>query len=513
MPAGTAKNNDEEVPMGKQPGSRSSGAKKSRKLIMPVLLALLLGFWAAWDEALLQPPIIWVFLLLWTLTLMSYAHVSLIAPGCIPASFNARAAKNEQLRKKYCTMCTTWKPVRAKHCSVCETCILGMDHHCPWVGNCVGFRNRKFFMQFVTYVWLLGNVFALGLFQHLVIRWSALSALYRVACLAFLAFCAYTSYSFYGFWRYHVELVCNNQTTLEEMFADKSKPNELDCGLRVNLEQVFGRWLCLAWVPLDLPLLRPVGDGTFWPTQTLVESEPLLPVVEVASTGQSGRQSAVKRNRALLMWAQWVGGASWAFGDDDNDEARQHELLAELFDLHDLDGSGTIEEKELEEVAKGFAQVRRRCAEGEGDCGTPLVPKNVPELFRKIDANQDGKIDRREFCDFYKEQLHHFHDDPRGQLYILQRFVEDLRASRGDLNTRSGTNPRRVVEYVAGERIKVWSKSSNVWVDGKVSKVFKQDTFCEGYAVRAGSYKVSTASGYKWISAHEVSEQMKKLRG
>ncbi|XP_030842045.1 palmitoyltransferase ZDHHC16 isoform X2 [Strongylocentrotus purpuratus] len=51
-----------------------------------------------------------------------------------------------------CKKCIGPKPLRTHHCSVCRTCILKMDHHCPWINNCVGHFNHRYFMLFCIYM-------------------------------------------------------------------------------------------------------------------------------------------------------------------------------------------------------------------------------------------------------------------------------------------------------------------------------------------------------------------------
>ncbi|XP_014662576.1 PREDICTED: palmitoyltransferase ZDHHC3-like [Priapulus caudatus] len=51
-----------------------------------------------------------------------------------------------------CARCETYRPPRAHHCRICRRCIRRMDHHCPWINNCVGEYNQKYFLQFIIYV-------------------------------------------------------------------------------------------------------------------------------------------------------------------------------------------------------------------------------------------------------------------------------------------------------------------------------------------------------------------------
>jgi hypothetical protein len=60
--------------------------------------------------------------------------------------------KNQyKVELKRCDKCFIVRVPRVHHCSVCRGCVLKMDHHCPWINNCVGHFNQKYFIQFCTY--------------------------------------------------------------------------------------------------------------------------------------------------------------------------------------------------------------------------------------------------------------------------------------------------------------------------------------------------------------------------
>lgn len=62
----------------------------------------------------------------------------------------------ESRRKRYCLICHLFKPERCHHCSTCKRCVLGMDHHCPWLATCIGYFNRRLFMNVL--IWTIVTV-------------------------------------------------------------------------------------------------------------------------------------------------------------------------------------------------------------------------------------------------------------------------------------------------------------------------------------------------------------------
>lgn len=49
---------------------------------------------------------------------------------------------------KLCTTCLVDKNFASTHCARCDICVTSLDHHCPFVNNCVARGNRRMFVFF-----------------------------------------------------------------------------------------------------------------------------------------------------------------------------------------------------------------------------------------------------------------------------------------------------------------------------------------------------------------------------
>uniref|UniRef100_A0AAQ5ZFP9 Palmitoyltransferase n=1 Tax=Amphiprion ocellaris TaxID=80972 RepID=A0AAQ5ZFP9_AMPOC len=95
----------------------------------------------------------------------------------------------QTVKLKYCFTCKIFRPPRASHCSLCDNCVERFDHHCPWVGNCVGRRNYRFFYMFILSLSFLTIFIFAFVITHIILSLSG----------------------------FHTYLISSNQTTNEDI--------------------------------------------------------------------------------------------------------------------------------------------------------------------------------------------------------------------------------------------------------------------------------------------------------
>lgn len=251
--------------------------------------------------------IVIVFHVLISFTIVSYLQTALTDPGTVPMEWHARVAKMSSHPYYRCRRCDLFKPPRSHFDSVTQRLVLNMDHFCPWVNNCVGYYNRKFFIQFVGYTciaaiyasvclfFLIQNDRVAGLRLHISSHGavkaeptydksagemssgadsssggnsiqSILDSImgdsdFSLAMMTLLAAVIDGVFSiclaiFFGA---HMWMAARNQTSIEGIMFSR----QFDLGYKQNFQQVFGK-RPLYWF---LPLYGdgPVGDGIHWP--------------------------------------------------------------------------------------------------------------------------------------------------------------------------------------------------------------------------------------------------------
>ncbi|KAF4746901.1 hypothetical protein FOZ63_030566 [Perkinsus olseni] len=241
---------------------------------------LLWGPLLPWTPALLT---LCTFHVLVAMTLWSLYMSVTTDPGAVPLYWGFHIGE-ENKRRRYCKMCNVWKPERTHHCSICNRCNLNMDHHCPWINNCVGFYNRKFFMQLLFYVYATLAVYtaagAYPLYLHISevimvdIRFLDSGDIIISITYGIAVFFITTLTSFVKF---HVALVTENSTTIENLEKESGEAastqhdqhvhnrSKYDMGCwRRNVEQVMGSSTLWWFMPRHNDVSRPVGDGVTW---------------------------------------------------------------------------------------------------------------------------------------------------------------------------------------------------------------------------------------------------------
>jgi palmitoyltransferase ZDHHC9/14/18 len=166
---------------------------------------------------------------LYAVALFLYFSTIRTEPGIIPRNKNnddqpklgyhlVNSAPNPLMRlSKYCKTCNIVRPMRSTHCGICDNCVIGFDHHCLWLGVCIGARNYR------SFLWLL--IAALAFFLNQIVCCVVqIQSKHQIPSASILVVLFSLLFLLIGFLlTYHLRLLNHNMTTndsVKRLFAE-----------------------------------------------------------------------------------------------------------------------------------------------------------------------------------------------------------------------------------------------------------------------------------------------------